>query len=254
MVHGYACLWSLLHARMQRKRGPGTNNAAPRPRQAEKARHRVHCPAAGMSSGVELSRGGMCTRLEAMTPFGTTFPALWPPTVDEKKMVKKEIETRSVTFTEMNTILYGVRALPRRRDARWMPQVSAGCAGNPGLRRTQDCVAFRPQQSCVVQARAGPGRGAQRAAAPRRRRSSRARGAQAPAPRAQQPSWTAPDKPAPSVPRHSRAQTRGGVTTHLAARVWSGRGGPAAAGVCADDCVRVRRRAEEGCGPVHPGR
>ena len=69
MVHGYACLWSLLQSRMQqRKRGPGTNNAALRPRQAEKARHRVHCPAAGMRSGVELSRGGLYTRLVAMAP------------------------------------------------------------------------------------------------------------------------------------------------------------------------------------------
>jgi hypothetical protein len=72
MVHGYACLWSLLHARMQRERGPGTNNAAPRPRQEEKARHRVHCPAAGMSSGVELSRGGWTSK--PISPFTQAIP------------------------------------------------------------------------------------------------------------------------------------------------------------------------------------
>ena len=56
-----------------------------------------------------------------------------------------------------------------------MPQVAAGCAGPPGLRRTQDCVAFRPQQSCVVQAHAPTGCCATTAQIERRSRRAGAR-------------------------------------------------------------------------------
>ena len=76
IVHGYACRWSLLHAHARQPAASAPDRAGTVGGSQGPARaHLVHCPAAGMSSAEERSRGGVCTRLVAMAASVRGEPA-----------------------------------------------------------------------------------------------------------------------------------------------------------------------------------